>query len=124
MEEEGLILEECTFKFSQGGNCNSKLDEYEEIEIKFESDIGIDRTEGGFFVIKTKKWSVNDASDLKEIFDRITKIVKEKKKPEELIDGFIEQWRTENNTPEATYSSYHYDAMIAFVEHCKKQNNV
>jgi len=30
------------------------------------------------------------------------------------LDKFIEQWRKENNTEYAVYSSYHYDAMEAY----------
>ena len=34
-----------------------------------------------------------------------------------VVDDFLKKWRKDNNTEEAIYSSYHYDAMIAFAEH-------
>jgi hypothetical protein len=45
-----------------------------------------------------------------------------KQTAEELVDKFIKKWRKENNTKEAVYSSYHYDAMIAFAEYYKTFN--
>ena len=35
---------------------------------------------------------------------------------DKLLEDFIKEWRKENNTEDAVYSSYHYDAMIAFAE--------
>lgn len=78
MDELKPNLEECNFKFSQEGNCNSRSGEYEFLDITFESDIGIDRTDGGYFVIKTEKWSVDGASDLEAIFDRIRNLLNKK----------------------------------------------
>ena len=78
MDEQKPNLEECNFKFSQEGNCNSRSGEYEFLDVSFESDIGIDRTDGGYFVIKTEKWSVDDASDLEAIFDRIRNLLNKK----------------------------------------------
>ena len=76
MEEQGIILERATFEFSQEGNCNSDRDAYEYLTIEFESSLGIDRDEGGYYVLKTEKWSIDDEQDLKLLFDRINKIVK------------------------------------------------
>lgn len=73
MEEE-VILEKATFEFSQEANCISDSNEIETLTIDFESSLGIDRDEGGFFVLKTDKWSVNDEQDLKKLFDRIKKL--------------------------------------------------
>lgn len=75
MEEE-VILEKATFEFSQEANCISDSNEIETLTIDFESSLGIDRDEGGFFVLKTDKWSVNDEQDLKKLFDRIKKLIK------------------------------------------------
>jgi hypothetical protein len=75
MEDQGIILEEASFKFSQDANCLSDREEYEFLEIEAVSDLGIDRTEGCFFVLKTEKWSVDSAEDLEKLFDRIRKIV-------------------------------------------------
>ena len=75
MEEQGLILERATFEFSQDGNCISNSDQYESLTIECESSIGIDRDEECFYVLKTKKWSIDDEQDLKKLFDRIRKAI-------------------------------------------------
>jgi hypothetical protein len=74
MEEE-VLLERATFEFSQEANCMSDKNDYETLIVEVESDLGIDRTDGGFYVLKTEKWSVNDEKDLKKLFDRINKII-------------------------------------------------
>ena len=76
MEEQGIILERATFEFSQEGNCISDSDAAEFLTIECESDLGIDRSEGCFYVLKTEKWSINDEQDLKKLFDRIQKAMK------------------------------------------------
>lgn len=43
-------------------------------------------------------------------------------KAENLVDDFVKEWRVENNTEDAVYSAYHYDAMIAFAEYFKELN--
>lgn len=70
------ILEQSSYKFSQDGNCLSGKDDCEFIEIDFVSDLGIDRDEGGFYVLKTDKWSISNEKDLRILFDRIEKIIK------------------------------------------------
>ena len=75
MEEE-VVLERATFEFSQDGNCISHSDAAEFLTIECESDLGIDRSEGCFYVLKTEKWSINDEQDLKKLFDRIQKAIK------------------------------------------------
>lgn len=74
--EEVVLLERATFEFSQDGNCISDSDAAEFLTIECESDLGIDRSEGCFYVLKTEKWSINDEQDLKKLFDRIQKIIK------------------------------------------------
>ena len=76
MEEQGILLERATFEFSQEANCLSHQDEFESLTIECESDLGIDRSEGCFYVLKTEKWSINDEQDLKKLFDRIQKLIK------------------------------------------------
>ena len=76
MEEQGIILERATFEFSQEANCLSDRDEAEFLTIECEADIGIDRSEGCFYVLKTEKWSIEDEQDLKKLFDRIQKVIK------------------------------------------------
>ena len=36
---------------------------------------------------------------------------------DKLLEEFIKEWRLSNNTKDAIYSSYHYDAMIEFAKH-------
>ena len=36
---------------------------------------------------------------------------------DKLLEKFIKEWRLKNNTKDAIYSSYHYDAMIEFAKH-------
>lgn len=73
--EQGLILEEATFKFSQDSNCVDSQNEYEFLEITAQSILGIDRDNECFFTLRTRKWSVDNAEDFKKIFDRIEKII-------------------------------------------------
>ena len=79
MEEDKPKLESASFEFSQGGNCLVHEDEAEFLTIKCESSIGIDRDENCFFILKTKKWSIDSAKDLQELFDRINKVIKNQK---------------------------------------------
>ena len=75
MEEQGILLEEASFKFSQDSNCLSDRDEYEFLEIETRSSLGIDRDNDCFFILKTDKWSVDSVEDLEKLFDRIRKVV-------------------------------------------------
>lgn len=74
MEEEPK-LDRATFEFSQTSNCVSEK-EYETITIECESSLGIDNDEGCFYVLKTDGWAVDDEQDLKKLFDRIYKVIK------------------------------------------------
>jgi hypothetical protein len=78
MEEQGILLEESTFRFSQDGNCVSDRDEYEFLEIEAQSSLGIDRDNDCFFVLKTEKWSVDSVEDLENLFNRIRKVILKK----------------------------------------------
>lgn len=80
MEEQGTLLEEATFRFSQDGNCLSKSDQYEFLEIEAHSSLGIDRENDCFFVLKTEKWSVDSIEDLEKLFDRIRKVILNEKR--------------------------------------------
>lgn len=73
MEEE-IILEKATFKFSQDANCLSDHDDFETLIIEAQSSLGIDRDKDCFFVLKTKKWSMDGIEDLEKLFDRIRKV--------------------------------------------------
>jgi hypothetical protein len=71
--DNNLNLEEATFSFSQDGNCISDSDNAEFLEIKCISDMGIDRSEGCFYILKTEGWSIDNLSELQALFDRIHK---------------------------------------------------
>lgn len=75
--EQGLILEEAKFRFSQDANCLSD-NEYEFLEVKAQSSLGIDRDGECFFVLKTDAWSVDSVEDLEKVFDRIRQVVLKK----------------------------------------------
>jgi hypothetical protein len=75
MEDQGTLLEEASFRFSQDANCLSDRDEYEFLQIETYSSLGIDRDGDCFFVLKTQKWSVDSAEDLEKLFDRIRQVV-------------------------------------------------
>lgn len=72
--EQGLLLEEAKFRFSQDANCLSD-DEYEFLEVEAKSSLGIDRDGECFFVLKTDSWSVDSIEDLEKVFDRIRQVV-------------------------------------------------
>lgn len=68
-------LDRMKFNFSQQANCFSKQDEYEFLEIKCLSDIGIDGGGGFFMVLKTKQWSIDSLDDLQKLVDRIKQVM-------------------------------------------------
>ena len=78
MEEEKPKLESASFEFSQEANCLSNEDEFLIIDCK--SSLGIDRDEDCFYVLKTKKWSIDSAKDLQDLFDRINQVIINKTK--------------------------------------------
>ena len=75
-EENKPILERATFEFSQDGNCIKGEDFSEFLTIECEADIGIDRLEDCFYVLKTEGWSIDGVEDLQKLFDRIQKSIK------------------------------------------------
>lgn len=75
MEQQGTILEEASFKFSQDANCLSDQDDYEFLTIEAQSSLGIDRDEDCFFILKTEKWSVDGIEELEKLFNRIRQVV-------------------------------------------------
>lgn len=78
MEEQGTLLEEATFRFSQDANCLSDQDDYEFLEIETKSSLGIDRDADCFFILKTDKWSIDSVDDLEKLFNRIKKLIETK----------------------------------------------
>lgn len=69
-------LEKCSFEFSQESNCNGSSNDLEILEISCESSLGIDNDGGCFYVLKTEGWSIDSLSELQELFDRISKVIK------------------------------------------------
>jgi hypothetical protein len=72
-------LFECSFTFTQEGNCNGSTQDLEQLTINCESSLGIDEDEGEqyYFVLKTDTgWSVDSVDELKELLDRIEKSIK------------------------------------------------
>jgi len=72
--EEKPRLISATFEISQEGNCVDGGDE--ELTIRCISSLGIDNDGGCFYVLDTEQWSFNDASELQELIDRISKVIK------------------------------------------------
>ena len=77
-------LHSATFKFSQDANCRSETpDDYEFLEVEFISDLGLDndmefhkdKSKVGFFILKTEQWAFEDENEVKELFERIKKIL-------------------------------------------------
>ena len=73
--DEKPKLECCSFTFTQECNCVDEGD-LEELVIRCESSLGIDRDEGCFYVLKTEQWSIGSIEELQELFDRISKVIK------------------------------------------------
>ena len=73
MADEKPRLSSATFEFTQEGNCVDGG--FEEMTIRCESSLGIDTDGECFYVIKTEQWSFEDASELQEIIDRISKVI-------------------------------------------------
>ena len=70
------ILERATFEFSQEANGLSHPDASEFLTIECESSLGIDNDNECFYVLKTEQWSIKDEKDLKELLERIQKVIK------------------------------------------------
>lgn len=71
--ENKPVLESASFKFTQEGNCVDGG--FEELIVKCESSLGIDRDEGCFYILKTEQWAIDSEQDLKKLFDRINKCI-------------------------------------------------
>ena len=74
MENEKPILEFCIFNFTQEGNCVDSED-FESLEIKYVSSLGLDRDKEGFYILKTDSWAIDSTEDLKMLFERIEKVM-------------------------------------------------
>jgi len=77
MESNKPKLEKVVFTFTQEGNCiDSKRDEWEELEVRCESSLGIDYDHGCFFVLKTEQWAIDSIKDLEETMSRVDSAIK------------------------------------------------
>ena len=74
MAEDHVTLESAKFEFSQEGNC-VEGGEFETLEIRMESSLGIDRDGGAFYILKTDGWAIDGVEDLQKLFDRINKVL-------------------------------------------------
>jgi len=74
MTEDRVTLESAKFEFSQEGNC-VEGGEFETLEIRMESSLGIDRDGGAFYILKTDGWAIDGVEDLQKLFDRINKVL-------------------------------------------------
>lgn len=73
---EEVKLDKITFEFTQEEHCMSnEMGGVESLTIECMSDMGISDTDGGFFVLKTEQWAINDVNDLKQLFDKIEKAI-------------------------------------------------
>lgn len=63
-------LNKASFHFTQEGNTEGTTSDIEEITIDYE----VVADEGGFFVLRTEGWSIDNVEELSELLDRIKKI--------------------------------------------------
>jgi hypothetical protein len=69
-------LEKVTFEFTQEEHCASNdMGGIELLTIECISDLGITNTGDAFFVLKTEQWAINDADELKILFDKIEQAI-------------------------------------------------
>ena len=71
------ILDKAVFNFFQECNTNGttgKSNEYEKLTITMESVNGGLEDDGGFFVIRTNGWSINNKEKLLGLFEQIKNI--------------------------------------------------
>ena len=70
-------LERVVFTFVQESNCvDNQNDDWEELEVRCESSLGIDYDHGCFFVLKTEQWSIDSKREFDEMLSRIGDAVK------------------------------------------------
>jgi len=74
MSNDKPELSKAVFYFSQESNCCSLADG-EELEITMDSSCGIDFDGGGFYILKTDGWAIDDEKEIKELIDRVSKVV-------------------------------------------------
>ena len=70
-------LENITLTFTQEKCCTggNEKEEYETLEVQIKSNLGIDYDNGGFFILKTKQWAINDVNEIIETLQRVKDIL-------------------------------------------------
>lgn len=68
------VLMSSSFIFCQEGNCVDGG--HEELEIRCEASLGIDNDGECFYILKTEQWAIDNIDDLKELLDRVGKVIK------------------------------------------------
>jgi hypothetical protein len=70
-------LERVVFTFVQESNCvDNQNDDWEELEVRCESSLGIDYDNDCFFILKTEQWSVDSKREFDEMLSRIGDAIK------------------------------------------------
>lgn len=71
--EDDTWLEKIVYTLSQEGNTNGTTEEYETLEVTVESGAGPIDKDGGFLVLRTKGWSINDSDELHKTLSMLEK---------------------------------------------------
>ena len=77
MIEDKPLLDKITYEFLQESNTNgttSKNNEDELLTITYEGVCGSLDEKPGFYVIRTNGWSVNDSSEILDLFKQIKNV--------------------------------------------------
>jgi hypothetical protein len=68
------VLMSSSFIFCQEGNCVDGG--HEELELRCEASLGIYNDGECFYILKTEQWAIDNIDDLKELLDRVGKVIK------------------------------------------------
>lgn len=76
-ESSAPRLQEVKFEFAQEANCvDGPSDGEETITIRAVSDLGLDWSEGCFYVMETKQWAFDSLEEMSDMLKRVEKSVK------------------------------------------------
>jgi hypothetical protein len=71
-----IFLDRASFTFTQDENCcSSGMGGVEEITIECVSDLGVTRSDGAFYIIKTEQWAIENVDELKDLFNKIEEAI-------------------------------------------------
>ena len=68
-------LYKATFEFSQEGNTDGTTDEYEDLTIECEG-LNIEKGDCYYVLRTTSGWSIDNIDELKELLERVDKVIK------------------------------------------------